>query len=87
MQVNITEFRSHLFEYINNLSHEPLELTLRGEVIARLLLPEDPQQEALSLLKKLRKTAKLTKEGSEDLGLNLLKPSDWDGDAHDHLGY
>lgn len=83
-QVNVTEFRSHLFDYLNNLSDQPLELVLRGEVVARLLPPSDSQIEALALLKELRKRVALSKEPDLD---NLLKPSDWSVDSDDSIGY
>lgn len=84
-QVNVTEFRHHLFEFINNVSNEPLELISRGQVVARLLPPEDPKASALEFLKKLRKTAVMTQES--DLSLRAFDSSDWSEDKDDSIGY
>ncbi len=37
-QVNTTEFRRHLFEYLDHIADTPLEIVRNGIVVARLLL-------------------------------------------------
>ena len=59
-QVNITELRNHLHEYLNSAKQgTEVLVTWHGEVIARILPPIDTQKEALKQLKKLRSQCKI----------------------------
>lgn len=82
MQVSVTEFRKHMFEYLENISTDSLDLTLKGEVVARLFPPEDLQKKALARLKALRKTAVIN-----ELDWDLSKEVDWSADQNDRIGY
>ena len=60
LQVNITELRSHLPAYLEQV-HTGTEIliTSRKQIIARLLPPYDARNEACEQLKKLRKNCKI----------------------------
>ena len=69
LQVNTTEFRRHLFEYLNDLDKHPLELTRGGQVVAQVVPVKDHREEARQRLAKLRKTAKIMGDLTEPLNL------------------
>ena len=81
MQVNATEFRQHLFDYLSQLPQHPIELTLRGKVIAHISPVEDSQKQAKIRLKLLRKTAVIQGD------LNVSHEFNWSADADDLIGY
>ena len=54
-QVNITELRSHLPDYLGQVQRgEELEITSHGKTIARILPREDIRETAKTQLKALR---------------------------------
>ncbi len=60
-EVNVTELRNHLHQYLDNIQKEKEVLvTWHGEVIARILPPIDKKKEALNQLKELRSKCKMT---------------------------
>lgn len=59
LQINTTEFRKHLFEYLDHIDGKSIELVRHGQVIARLVPVENKQEAAKKRLMKLRKTAKI----------------------------
>ena len=81
MQVSVTEFRHHLFQYLNQLSDGVLELTSKGKVVARVSAPEDPQVAAKQCLLALRKTARIV--GDLDLSSELH----WNEGSDDFTGH
>jgi prevent-host-death family protein len=57
LEVNITELRSHLPEYLDTVQKgSEIWVTSRGKLIAKIIPPVDVKQEAMSKLKKLRGT-------------------------------
>jgi prevent-host-death family protein len=58
--VNVTELRNHLHKYLST-AHQGTEIwvTLHGQVIAKIVPPEDTQAEALKQLTVLRKKCKV----------------------------
>ena len=81
MQVSVTEFRHHLFQYLNQLSAGVLELTSKGKVVARVSAPEDPQQLAKQRLIAWRAQAKIVGE------LNLADEMQWNEGGDDFTGH
>ena len=54
-QVNITELRSHLPDYLGQVQRgEEIEVTLHGKAIARIMPREDIREAARTKLKALR---------------------------------
>ncbi len=82
IQVNVTQFRQNLFEYLDRLPDEPIELLNKGKIIARVLPIEDLQTQALIALKRIRETAKLSNPLDDFSG--ALSPDDWSADE-DHI--
>lgn len=59
-KVNVTELRQNLPAYLARVrAGEPVEVTVRGRVIARIVPEEDRQAAARKWLKKLRKSARV----------------------------
>ena len=59
-EVNVTEFRQHMPQYLEKLRYGgELLLTSRGRVVARLLPPPDRQEEARRILTVLRSQAEI----------------------------
>ncbi len=57
LEVSVTEFRSHIPEYLGKLHEgENINLLSRGKVVARILPPVDECQQAREALLKLRGT-------------------------------
>ncbi len=76
-QVNVTELRTHLPNYLAK-AHKGAEIwvTSHGQVIARVLPPLDTRAAAKEELKKLRKHSKVG---------DVISPLNEDWDAlHDH---
>lgn len=70
--VSISELRAHLPEFIQLANRKgPISITSRGREVAQIIPAQNKQQEALSKLASLRKTAKVG---------DLLSPvlTDWD---------
>ena len=60
LEVNITELRSHLPEYLATAQKgSEILVTSHGKVIAKIIPPTDTKQEAISQLKKLRAHCKV----------------------------
>ena len=60
LEVNVTEFRNHLPEYLGKVkSGEEVLVTLRGKVIARIMPPQDERTAARRHLLQLRKKCKV----------------------------
>jgi prevent-host-death family protein len=58
--VNVTELRGHLQKYLNSVQKgAEIEITLHGEVIARILPPIDTKKEAIKQMESLRKICKI----------------------------
>lgn len=58
--INVTELRGHLQKYLNSVQKgAEIEITLHGQVIARILPPVDTKKEAVKQLESLRKICKL----------------------------
>ena len=56
VEVNVTELRSHLPEYLSKAnSGETVLVTSRGKVVARILPPGDVKENAAESLRQLRK--------------------------------
>jgi antitoxin (DNA-binding transcriptional repressor) of toxin-antitoxin stability system len=82
-QVSVSDLRQHLPAYLKRVQEgEPIQITSRGRVIARLEAEQDPAQSARQWLEKLH--------GRVTLGdvVSPLEPdladAAWSGDA-DHL--
>jgi len=59
-EVNVTELRSHLHQYLENVKQgTEVLVTWHGEVIARLVPPVDKKKEAVNRLKELRNHSKM----------------------------
>lgn len=59
-EVNVTELRNHLHQYLESAGKgTEVLVTLHGQVIARILPPLDTKKEALNKLKELRQHAKI----------------------------
>jgi prevent-host-death family protein len=73
-EVNVTELRSHLHKYLENVQKgAEVLVTWHGEVIARIVPPIDKKKEALSQLKELRSHSKM---------IDIVSPIDegWEAD-------
>ena len=58
--VNVTELREHLPQYLKRVKKgEPIQISVHGEVVARLVPETDPLAEALALRDLWRKTVHL----------------------------
>ena len=72
-EVNVTELRNHLHQYLDSIQKEKEVLvTWHGKVIARILPPADKKKEALNQLKALRSQSKMT---------DIISPIDEDWEA------
>ena len=82
-QVSVSQLRQHLPAYLKRVQEgEPIQITSRGRVIARLEAERDPAQAARQWLEELNNRVKL---------VDVVSPLDpdmadvaWSGDA-DHL--
>ncbi len=59
LQINTTEFRRHLFEYLDHIDQSPIELMRHGRAVARIVPIENKTDAAKQRLMALRKTAKI----------------------------
>jgi prevent-host-death family protein len=60
-EVNVTELRNHLHQYLESIQKEKEVLvTWHGKVIARILPPVNKKNEAQLQLEKLRKNSSMT---------------------------
>lgn len=72
-EVNVTELRNHLHHYLESIQKEKEVLvTWHGEVIARILPPENKKKDAQNQLKILRTRSKMT---------DVISPIDEDWEA------
>ncbi len=58
-QVNVTDFRRHLFDYLSTIEREPIDLTLHGKIIAKVSPVDSIQAQARARLLNTRKSAKI----------------------------
>ena len=79
-QLSVTEFRRHLFDYLDHVEKAPFELTLHGKVIAQVLPPKTLRDAAQARLLATRKTAKI---------LDIESPLDitWTADENNFTGH
>ncbi len=60
LEVNVTEFRNHLPDYLGKVkSGEEVLVTLRGKVIARIMPAQNERTEARKHLSRLREKCKV----------------------------
>jgi len=78
-RVNIIELRRHLPAYLKQVKQgEEIQITTRGQVIARIVPEEDESQKSKAFLKSLRGTAYVGD------AVNPIEDVEWTGDD-DHL--
>lgn len=77
-KVNVTDFRQHLQGYLKLVRDgEPIQITLHGQIVARLIPETDVTEEAQVALAKIRETATVG---------DLISPIDAEWEAErDHL--
>lgn len=74
LEVSVTEFRSHISEYLGKLHEgENISLLSRGKVVARILPPIDENQQAREELLKLRSTVLKYDDPFEP----VVSPEEW----------